>query len=330
MVRVVSFSIKRLLVGVVVLWGIVTIVYILEHAPGASNPIRSILGAHYTIGNYQRLLHQYGLDIPLWQQYLNYLGLAPILAWFGVHFGNGAVVTGLLEGNLGYSYQYAGTPVWQLISAQVPVTLKLGLYALVVSLVFGIPIGLISALKQNSAVDHVGQAAMIVLYAIPTFVLAPLLQIKFGVENHWFPVQGWGDNLSEVVLPVAAYSAGLAGYFAKSFRSFMLEVLQQDYIRTARAKGLRQRTIIVLHAMKNTLLPLASVVGPTVAYLIVGAFIIERFFAIPGIANETVQAVFSGDYGVIEATTIMLAAFVVVINMLTDIFYTVVDPRVSL
>jgi ABC-type dipeptide/oligopeptide/nickel transport system permease component len=110
----------------------------------------------------------------------------------------------------------------------------------------------------------------------------------------------------------------------------MLEVLQQDYIRTARAKGLRQPIIVWVHAMKNTLLPLASIVGPTIAYLIVGAFIIESYFNIPGIANETVQSVFSGDYGVIEATTIALAAFVVVVNMLTDIFYSVVDPRVRL
>lgn len=330
MANLALFVTKRLLAGIVVLWVIVTIVFILEHAPGSADPIRTILGSHYTYGNYKRLVHEYGLDVSLWQQYLNYLGLGPPLSWIGIRAGTGSVDSGLLEGNLGLSYQYPGTPVWDLLSAGVPVTLKLGAYALVLSLLVGIPVGLISAIRQNSTIDHVGQGAMVVLYAIPTFVLVPLMQLEFGVRLHWFPVQGWGDNLTQVVLPVTAYAAGLAGYFSKSFRSFMLEVLQQDYIRTARAKGLAQPRIVWLHAMKNTLIPLASIVGPTVAYLIVGAFIIERFFAIPGIANETVQAVFNGDYAMIEATTILLAIFVVVVNMLTDIFYAVVDPRVKL
>lgn len=324
------FIIKRLLIGIVILWAIVSIVFILEHGPGAADPIRSILGSHYTYGGYKLLAHQYGLDVPLHEQYLNYLGLAPVASWFGIHFGQGGVNTGLLEGNLGLSYQYPGTPVWQLMSSGLPVTLKLGLYALLLALVVGIPVGLLSAVRQNSAIDHVGQSVMMVFYAVPTFVLVPILILFFAVDLRWFPVQGWGSNLKQIVLPVVAYAAGLAGYFAKSFRSFMLEVLQQDYIRTARAKGLHQRSIIWLHAVKNTLLPLASIVGPTIAYLIVGAFIVERFFAIPGIAYVTVQSVFSGDYGIIEATTILLAAGVVVINMFTDIFYTVVDPRVKL
>lgn len=328
MANLAFFVIKRLLSGVVVVWAIVTIVFILEHGPGAADPIRLILGSHFTYGNYRQLVHEYGLDIPLWQQYLNYLGLAPILSWFGVHFGHGFTETGLLEGNLGLSYQYPGTPVWSLMSSGVPVTLKLGFYALALSLVVGIPVGMISALRQNSAIDYAGQGSMMVLYAIPTFVLVPVCQIIFAIELKWFPEQGWGDNLSQVILPTVTYAAGLAGYFAKSYRSFMLEVLQQDYIRTARAKGLSQRVIIWLHAMKNTLLPLASVVGPTIAYLIVGAFIVEEYFNIPGIAHETIQSVFAGDYGVIEATTIALAAFVVFINMLTDIFYSIVDPRI--
>jgi len=123
---------------------------------------------------------------------------------------------------------------------------------------------------------------------------------------------------------------GLAGFFAKSFRSFLLEVLSQDYMRTARAKGLKDRVVIYLHACKNTLLPLASIVGPTIAFLIVGAFIIENFFGIPGIGLTTIDAVTSSNYPVIEATTILLAAFVVFINMLTDIFYAMVDPRVRM
>ncbi len=329
MTRLLAFVIRRLLIGIVVIWAIVTIVFALEHGPGVADPIRGILGSRSTAGNYVSLRHEYGLDIPLWQQYLNYLGLAPALAYFGVHFGHGVVETGLIEGNLGISYQSPGTPVWDLMRSGVPVTLELGAYALIVSLVVGMPLGLIAALRQNSWVDHVGTGIMTTLYAIPTFVLVPVCILYFSVHLQWFPVQGWGDNLNEAVLPVFCYAAGLAGFFTVSFRSFMLEVLQQDYIRTARAKGLKWGTIVWLHASKNTLVPLASIVGPAIAYLIVGAFVVERFFAIPGIGYETVQAFFSGDYAVIEATTILLAAFVVIVNMLTDIFYALVDPRIT-
>lgn len=330
MASLASFVVKRFFSGVIVVWAIVTVVFLMEHAPGTPDPIKLLLGSHFTYGNYRRLLHEYGLDIPLWQQYLNYLGLGPILARFGVQFGQGAVNTGLLEGNFGYSYAQVGTPVWSIMRDGIPVTLKLGFYALSVSLIIGIPVGLVSALRQNSVVDHALQGTSILLYGIPTFVLAPTFQVVFAIQHQWFPVSGWGDSPKQVILPVAAYSAGLMGYFAKSFRSFMLEVLQQDYIRTARAKGLRPSVVVWLHAMKNTLLPLASIVGPTIAYLIAGAFIVEQFFDIPGIARATVESVGNGDYGMIEGTTIALAAFVVFVNMLTDIFYSMVDPRVRL
>jgi ABC-type dipeptide/oligopeptide/nickel transport system permease component len=147
-------------------------------------------------------------------------------------------------------------------------------------------------------------------------------------------VAGWGDpgtqGLRELVLPVTIFAAGIAGFFAKSFRSFLLEVLTQDYIRTARAKGLKERLVIYRHAIKNTLVPLFSVVGPIIAFLVVGAFIIENFFNIPGIGQITVSAVLSFDYPVIEATTILLAVSVVVINFVTDMAYALVDPRVRI
>lgn len=311
------FIIKRFLAMIVVGYLIATIVFFLAHS-SPYDPILLNLGQHAankTILNQQR--HIFGLDQPLSQQYLNFMG-------------------GLLHGNLGYS---EGTdtwaqPVWSLLQNGVPVSMRLGLYALTLSLIVGLPIGLISALKQNSIVDHGSQFFIMVAYAVPTFVLIPFCQIVFAVNLHWLPVQGWGapgiDGYKEMILPVTLYAAALAGFFAKSFRSFMLEVLQQDYIRTARAKGLKERRVIYLHAFKNTLLPLASIVGPTIAFLITGAFIIETFFGIPGIGLTTVQAVTGSDYPVIEATTLILAVFVVFVNMLTDIFYAMVDPRVRL
>jgi len=311
-----GFIIKRLLAMIVVIWAIVTIVFFLAHG-SPYDPIRLVLGQRYNAVSAARLRQLFGLDKPLWQQYVTYL-------------------QGLLHGNLGYSEeaQTLGQPVWNILSSGITVTLKLGGEALLLSLLVGLPIGLISAVKQNSLVDHGSQLLTMVLYAVPTFVLVPVCQLIFGAQLKWLPVTGWGDpgiqGLKEAILPVTLYAAGLSGYFAKSFRSFMLEVLRQDYIRTARAKGLRQRIILYRHAVKNTLLPLASIVGPTIAFLIVGAFIIEFFFSIPGIGYITVTSVTQSDYPVIEATTIMLAAFVVIVNMLTDIFYAVVDPRVRL
>jgi ABC-type dipeptide/oligopeptide/nickel transport system permease component len=208
------------------------------------------------------------------------------------------------------------------------------LYALLLALFVGLPVGMISGLRQNSSIDYGAQTGIMIATAIPLFVTAPLAQLFLGADLKVLPVAGWGDpgvdGLKEMILPVGLYAAGLAGFFAKSFRSFVVEVKKQDYIRTARAKGLRWRRIVVLHVLKNTLLPLASIVGPAVAYLVVGAFIIESFFSIPGIGSITVAAVQDSNYPVVEATTIMIATSVMIVNLLTDIFYTLVDPRVRL
>lgn len=316
--NIIAFTIRRLVAMIVVVYLITTIVFFMARL-SPYDPITLILGQK-SIGNplaVARLRHLFGLDLPLWRQYLNYLG-------------------DLLHGNLGYSEEQGnlGEPVWTILRVGVPVSLKLSALSLLLSLLIGLPVGIISALKQNSLVDHGSQFVTMVAYAVPTFVLAPIAQLIFGVELGWLPVSGWGDpgilGIKEMVLPVGLFALALAGFFAKSMRSFMLEILSQDYIRTARAKGLKQRIIIYLHVVKNTLLPLASIVGPTAATLIVGFFIIENFFAIPGIGNITVQAIVNSDYPVIEATTILLAASVVVVNFLTDIFYAMVDPRVRL
>ncbi|HZT95411.1 MAG TPA: ABC transporter permease [Chloroflexota bacterium] len=326
MINLLSFTVKRLLATVVVVYIIVTVVFFMAHA-SPYNPIKILLGQHANQQNVAALSRKYGLNQPVGTQYVNYIG-------------------GLLHGNLGYAEEqsYLGDPVSSIISTYLPVTMKLGGYALLLSLIVGLPVGLVSALYQNSVVDHGGQSIMILLYVIPTFVLAPISQLIFGAVLHWLPVSGWGDSgwslfglipnpgqsLQEMILPVTIYAAGLAGFFAKSFRSFMLEVLRQDYIRTARAKGLKSRVVIYGHAVRNTLLPLASIVGPVVAYLILGAFIIELFFSIPGIAYLAATSIINSDYSVIEGITLVLVLFVIFVNMLTDVFYALVDPRVRL
>jgi ABC-type dipeptide/oligopeptide/nickel transport system permease component len=350
--RIIRFVARRLVAMILITWIIVTVVFFLAHA-SPYNPTKTLLGQRATQANVTQLSEEFGLvsctqersasgkvhqlcsDIPEYQQYFNYL-------------------RGLLHGDLGRSEEagYVGTPLWQILQSGVPNTLKLGAYALLLSLLIGLPAGILAAVKQNSILDHASQTTMVTLYVIPTFVLVPVCQVMFGIELRWFPINGWGDSgwigpfgiipnpsvalgqqfstLQEMVLPVVIYAAGLAGFFAKSTRSFMLEVLGQDYIRTARAKGLKNRIVILLHAGKNILVPLASIVGPTVAYLIVGAFIIETLFSIPGIAGLTATSVENSDYSAIEATTILLVVFVVAANMITDIFYSLVDPRVSL
>src|SRR5947209_2498633 len=185
------FIIRRALAMIVVLWAIVTIVFFLAHS-SPYDPIRLILGQKYTAVNAGRLRVLFGLDKPLWQQYLTYLG-------------------NLLHGNLGYSEEAGtlGQPVWDLLRAGIPVTLRLGSYALLLSLIVGLPVGLISALRQNTYIDYGSQTAMMVLYAVPTFVLAPVSQVVFGAELRWLPVSGWGDpgilGFKEMVLPVTLY-----------------------------------------------------------------------------------------------------------------------------
>lgn len=317
MSNLLAFSIRRTIAMIIVVWAITTIVFFMAHL-SPYDPITFILGQH---GGDKALVakfrHLFGLDQPLWKQYLNYLG-------------------GLLHGQLGYSEQAGavGRPVWEILRTGVPVSAKLAGLSLLVALIVGLPVGLISALKQNTPVDHGSQFVTMVAYAVPTFVLAPICQTIFGVELGWLPVQGWGDpgilGMKEMIMPVGLFALSLAGYFAKSFRSFLLEILSQDYIRTAHAKGLKERIVIYIHALKNTLLPLASIVGPTAATLILGTFILEVFFSIPGIGNIAVTAVTESNYPVIEATTILLATAVVIVNFLTDIFYGMVDPRVRL
>ncbi len=313
--RLLGFIIKRLFSMVLILLAVSALsFFLLASAPG--DPIRVNLAQHASPDTIKQLDHQYGLDLPVWHRYLNYLG-------------------DLLHGNLGMSLVQPGTRVTDLLNNGLPVSLKLGGLALLVALVVGVPLGVIAAVRQNRLVaDNLNMGVMLILYSVPAFVLIPFLVDLFSIQLGWLPAGQWGDpgwlGVKETILPVTVYAAGLAGFFARSVRSFMLEVLHQDYIRLARAKGLRERKVVYIHAMKNTLLPFASVLGPTIAFLVVGAFIVENEFSINGIGYITVQATQAGDFTVTEATTLVLAAAVVIINALTDIFYTIADPRVKL
>jgi len=313
------FLIKRFIGLIFILICVTFITFILGYfAPG--DPIRDMLGQHFTPIAYERLRHQYGFDLPWYQQYLNYMGL-------------------LLHGNLGTAFHPQQRPVWDILRDGVPVTSELAFWGTVLTLLLGVPMGIFSAVKANTWIETVNMGIALVLYALPIFTLAVFAQVVilwFDRTGIGWPVSGWGDpwhyawgDLQYKLVPVFVYAIAGYAYFARLIRTTMLEALRQDYVRTARAKGVSEGAVIFRHAFRNAVLPLVTSVGVLLAALVTGSFIIESIFNIPGIANITIQAVFARNYPVIQATTIMVAITVVLGNLVSDILYTVVDPRIK-
>jgi ABC-type dipeptide/oligopeptide/nickel transport system permease component len=308
MSRIIS---QRLLSLLFVLFSVTFLTFIVSYlAPG--DPILNMMGGRQDPVRYAFLKHLYGLDLPWYQQYFNYV----------VH---------LLQGNLGFSFKYPERPVWNLIANGVPVSLQLGLMALSLSILVGVPAGVMAALWQNTWRDTGIMTIMLALYSIPSFVIIPVLWVidlalyKAGLPS--LPVAGWGRP-QQVILPVLVLSAANVGFIARLMRNAMLEVMRQDFTRTARAKGMRESLVIRRHVLRNALLPLLTVLGPSTAFIVTGAFVVENLFAIPGVGYLAVQSIGQRDYPVIQATTILLAVAVVLMNLITDLAYTVADPRV--
>jgi peptide/nickel transport system permease protein/oligopeptide transport system permease protein len=301
---------RRLLSLIFVLFSVTFLTFVVSYlAPG--DPILNMMGGRQDPVRYQFLKHLYGLDRPWYQQYLTYL----------VH---------LLHGNLGYSFKYPGRPVWELIANGVPVSLELGLLALTLSILIGVPAGVVAALWQNTWRDTSIMSLMLALYSVPSFVIIPVVWVidlalyKAGLPS--LPVAGWGGP-KQIILPVLVLSAANVGFIARLMRNSVLEVMRQDFVRTARAKGVPEALVVRRHILRNALLPLLTVLGPAAAFLVTGAFVVENLFAIPGIGYLSVQSIGQRDYPVIQATTILLAFAVVIMNLVTDIAYTFADPR---
>ncbi len=279
-------------------------------APG--DPILALMGNQRNPELYDRLREMYGLNLPWPEQYLHYLG-------------------GLLQGDLGLSYRFAQRPVWELIQGGIGISLSLGLAALTLSLVLGIPLGLFAALRRNSASERLLMGGMLALYAVPSFVLIPVLQwVNYQVYlagGPSLPAAGWGRP-EHWVLPVLVLSAANLGYIARLTRASMVEVMDEDFIRTARSKGLTSRRVWWVHGFRNALMPVVTLVGPSIAFLVTGAFVVETLFSIPGIGYLSIEAIGQRDYPVIQATTVILVVAVVVMNLLTDIVYLLLDPRI--
>lgn len=301
------YILNRLLTSVITLWLIITITFVLMHAiPGGPFTRERALPASIKANIEER----YHLNDPLWKQYRDYLG-------------------NLTKGDLGPSYKYPGVTVNKIIADGFPVSVQLGLVSLAIMLLIGIPAGVISALKRNRWPDHLAMLLTTLGIALPNFVLATLLIYIVGVKLGWLPTSRW-ISWKSVILPAIALSGYFTAYIARMTRASMIEVLQQDYIRTARAKGLPEGIVVYKHALKNALIPVITYLGPIAAGVLTGSFVVEKIFAIPGLGHHFVASIGNRDYTTILGVTIFYAALLVAMNLIVDIIYGIVDPRVRL
>jgi len=248
----------------------------------------------------------------------------PILFQFGRYLAN------LARGDFGPSFQYKDFTVTELILGGFPTSLALGSIAMVAALILGIGIGMVAALRQNSAVDYAVMGTAVLGIAVPNFVVAPLLTLWFGLVLRWFPVGGWdqGFSLSHAVLPIVALALPQVAAIARLTRGSMLEVLRSNYVRTARAKGLPERITLTRHAIKATLPPIVSYLGPAVANIITGSIVIEQIFGIPGIGRYFVQGALNRDYTLVMGVVVFYGALIILFNLAADLLYGLLDPKV--
>ena len=301
----IRYIIGRLLWIIPVLFVVTIITFGLMHAvPGGPWAREKALPAP-TVA---RLNIKYGLDDPVPVQYVTW-------------------VTGLLQGNLGPSFKFADRSVNDIVADGIWTTLQLGLMAFVLSVVVGIPLGIISALGHNRWPDYLSTGISIIGVATPSFVLATLLILTFSVTLRWFPTGGW-KGPETWVLPTIALAGFPIAVIARYTRASMLEVTRKDYIRTAHSKGIGDNAVVTRHMIRNALIPVVTILGPTLAFLVTGSFIIETIFGIPGIGRYYVTSIAQKDYGVLMAMTILYATVVAVLNLVVDVLYSYIDPRI--
>ena len=301
-----GYIIRRILWMIPLLWAVTTVTFFLMHlVPGGPFDQEKQLPP----AALENLEKRYNLDKPLLEQY-------------------GLYILDVAQGDLGISFRQ-DREVMDILRDGFWVSAQLGLVTFAFAMVVGMFLGVFSALNQNNFLDYVGVFFATVGASMPNFIAATLLVLIFSVQLGWFDVLGWEfGNYRKMVLPVLSLGLLPAAYVARITRASMLEVLGQDYIRTARAKGLRERVVVLRHAVKNAMIPVLTVAGPIFAILVTGSFIVERIFQINGVGRPFVDAVFRRDYGVIMGTTIFYATVVAIANLVVDILYAAVDPRI--
>lgn len=301
------FILKRLGLGLITLWAIITITFLIMHnIPG--DPFAS--EGKMTQSVYENLMAHYNLDKPLSEQYLIYLENV-------AHF------------DLGPSINSKTRTVNDYISENFPVSAQLGIIAFIFALVVGILLGVVAALKRNQWPDYLCTIIAIIGISIPSFILSTLLIEVVALKWKLVPTSGWG-KIQNAILPALAMSMMPIAHIARMMRSTMSEVLGQDYIRTAKAKGLSEGKVIRRHALRNALIPVITVVGTTFANIVVGSFVVENIFRVPGIGKYFVQSIINRDYPVILGTTIFYSVILISVYIIVDILYVIVDPRIQL
>ncbi|HEC84458.1 MAG: glutathione ABC transporter permease GsiC [Candidatus Parabeggiatoa sp. nov. 1] len=301
-----SFLLSRLLSTLVVVLGVVTLVFLLIHlVPG--DPVQAMLGESALPADLEALRTALGLNQPLLTQWWNYM-------------------TNLLQGDLGTSL-YSKEPIIDILLERLPATIELAIAGLLVAVLVALPLGSIAALRKDSIYDNGAMVFSLLGVSIPNFWMGPLLILLFSLTLGWLPVSG-RDGLASLVLPALTLGTALAAILARMVRSTLLEVLGEDYIRTARAKGLRESAVVVHHALRNASLPIITVLGLQLGTLLGGAVITEIIFAWPGVGQLTIESIQRRDYPVVQACILLISLSYVLVNTLTDFVYAWLDPRV--
>ncbi len=301
------YVIRRLLTAIPTLFVIVTLsFFLIRVAPGG--PFNQERGLSPEIK--ANLEAQFGLDDPLWLQYVHYLG-------------------NLLRGNFGPSYNLPDFTVTELFAGGLPISIQLGASALILALIVGTVLGVIAALNQNKVTDYAVIATATAGSTIPTFVVAPVIQLLFGLTWMLLPIGGWGDGaFVNKIGPVITLSLPQIAIVARLMRGSMIESMRSHHIRTARALGLSEWSVVVRHALRGALLPIVSYAGPAAAALLTGSIIVETIFSVPGVGRYFVDAALNRDYTLVMGTVVVIAIFTILFNLIVDILYAVVDPRV--
>lgn len=332
-----QFILRRFLQMILVLWVISVFTFATMRAvPGGPFASEKNLPPRALA----QLEAKYNLDESLFMQYIHYMGdiVVPritenelersVLNDYMINIKLPVINKTLRWVNFGPSYRSQSQTVNDLIEETLPVSATLGLAAMMVALVIGIPAGVISALNRNSWWDYSAMGIAIVGVSVPVIVSGPILRYVFGVQLKWLPPTGWGQP-EQIIMPAFALGFAQSARIARLTRASLLQVLNEDYIRTARAKGLHERMVIGYHALKNAMIPVVTVIGPLFAFLATGSFVAELIFGIPGLGRFFVTSITNRDYPVIMGTTLLLGAIIILANLLVDIVYVILDPRIK-
>ena len=296
---------RRIAIAIPVLLTVITLTFLMVHsAPGGPFDEEKAVSAEVLA----KLNERYNLDQPLSAQYFDYL-------------------SGVLVGDFGPSFRYPGRSVTELISIGLPITFELALYSILFALSLGVLAGVLGALRPNTALDYIPMTTAMIGICIPSIILGPILILVFGIWLEWVPVSGWGYMPGDKILPIITLGTAYAAYCARLTRGGMLEVLNQDFIRTARAKGLSETRVVVVHALRGGLTPVIAFLGPAMAGLLAGSFVVETIYGIPGLGRFYVEAAFNRDYTMILGSSIFFSVLIVTFNLISDLVAAGLNPK---